>query len=155
MFLTPENHVIPPCVLASDPLETPPVKVFWHEHVENIKAEFEATKAFGSAAAEEWVKGLEAEGKHSLADASRWERWFLSGGVDEMRRTALNEPVQTLSKGQDLVTACLTAPKYMAEATSRLTDPKPTIKVINYHGEGLFMHEGPPISELTVFIRST
>lgn len=60
-------------------------KVFWGEQVENIKAEFEAVKKLGLAATEEWMKGLEARGKLALADASRWEKWFMSGGVQQMR----------------------------------------------------------------------
>lgn len=141
VFLTPENHVIPPCALSSDPLETSPVKVFWDEQIQNIKAEFEATKAFGPAAAEEWIKGLEAEGKRSLVDAGRWERWSLAGGVDEMCRPAPKSLVQTLSKGQDLVTCGLIAPKHMAETTNQWTGPKSAMAVVDRHGEGLFIHE--------------
>ncbi|KAF7542877.1 hypothetical protein G7Z17_g11196 [Cylindrodendrum hubeiense] len=60
-------------------------KVFWSHHLEEIKSEFESVKLLGSAAAEEWVKGLEIRGKQALADASRWEKWDLAGGVYRMR----------------------------------------------------------------------
>ena len=96
VFLTPELHVIPPQVLASGigPLQTQITKAFDSTQLENINAEFEAVKALGYAAAEEWSKGLEDRGKRSLADASRWERWYLSGGVYDMRtsRQSLQAP---------------------------------------------------------------
>ncbi|KAF5531187.1 hypothetical protein FMEXI_13116 [Fusarium mexicanum] len=60
-------------------------KLFWLEHAEQIKLEFENVKALGSAAAEEWIKGLEIRGKQALADASRWEKWFSTGGMTQFQ----------------------------------------------------------------------
>ncbi|KJZ79100.1 hypothetical protein HIM_01251 [Hirsutella minnesotensis 3608] len=87
VFVTPDLHVIPPPVLSSgtNPMHSPVVKLFRSKQVEAINAEFEAVKGLGAAAAEEWAKGLEARGKRLLADASRWERWYLAGGVANMR----------------------------------------------------------------------
>jgi hypothetical protein len=96
VFVTPELHVIPPQVLSSGtgPLQTQVEKGFYSAQIQDINAEFEAVKALGYAAAGEWTKGLEARGKRSLADASRWERWYLSGGVHDMRtsRQSLQAP---------------------------------------------------------------
>ena len=39
----------------------------------------EEVRALGSAAAEEWCKGLEASGKEKVSDAARWEHWEASG----------------------------------------------------------------------------
>lgn len=87
VFLTRENHVVSPHVLSSaGPFHEQVTKVFWADQIEKIKGAFEDTKAFGPAAAEEWVKGLEAQGKRSVADAVRWEKWYLVGGVHDMRK---------------------------------------------------------------------
>ncbi|KAG8410195.1 hypothetical protein J3459_017303 [Metarhizium acridum] len=88
VFLTQENHVVPPHVLASTTSlsHAQPTKVFWNEQIENIKSAFEDAKGFGPAAAEEWIKGLGSQGRRCLADVARWERWHIAGGVDEMRR---------------------------------------------------------------------
>ncbi|KAK7426873.1 hypothetical protein QQZ08_006619 [Neonectria magnoliae] len=67
------------------PSQSQVTKVFWSRHLEQIKEEFETVKLLGSAAAEEWVKGLEIRGKQALVDASRWEKWDLAGGVHRMR----------------------------------------------------------------------
>ncbi|OAQ91526.1 F-box-like domain-containing protein [Purpureocillium lilacinum] len=86
VFITAKMHVIAPQVLSvvTSPGKTQITKVFLGAHVEEIRLEFETVKGLGRAAAEEWVKGLDARGKKLLVDASRWERWFLSGGVQEM-----------------------------------------------------------------------
>ncbi|KAM0339631.1 hypothetical protein ACHAPQ_001591 [Fusarium lateritium] len=82
-----EMHVIPPRAMQTGavPPNTQVAKLFWSEHVGKIKAEFEHVKALGSAAAEEWIKGLEIRGKQALVDASRWEKWAGSGGIAQLR----------------------------------------------------------------------
>jgi hypothetical protein len=67
------------------PPDTQVTKLFWTEHVEQVKAEFASVKALGSAAAEEWIKGLEIRGKQVLVDASRWEKWAGAGGIAHLR----------------------------------------------------------------------
>lgn len=56
-----------------------------------MKREFDEVKALGSATAEEWVKGLEANGKEKLADAARWEQWEMSGGLKPLRNARYQE----------------------------------------------------------------
>ncbi|KAK5987659.1 hypothetical protein PT974_11791 [Cladobotryum mycophilum] len=87
VVLTSELCTIPPQAIrtGSIPLNTHLSKVFWQEHLEKIKAELEAVVKLGTAAAEEWNKGLETRGKGILADSSRWEKWYMSGGVHQMR----------------------------------------------------------------------
>ncbi|PNY24056.1 transcriptional regulatory protein [Tolypocladium capitatum] len=95
VFITPELHVIPPQALSGTwTLKTLVEKGFSSTQIKVINAEFEAVKALGYAAAEEWTKGLQARRKRSLSDASRWERWYLSGGVHDMRtsREGLQAP---------------------------------------------------------------
>lgn len=94
-------HVIPPRAMQTGavPPNTQVIKLFWSQHVEKIKAEFEHVKALGSAAAEEWIKGLEIRGKQALVDASRWEKWAGSGGVAQLRvpKTAAKSEVPVLA----------------------------------------------------------
>ncbi|KAF5604881.1 hypothetical protein FPANT_1341 [Fusarium pseudoanthophilum] len=82
-----DMHVIHPRAIQAGTV--PPhihvTKLFWSEHVEQIKLEFENVKALGSAAAEEWIKGLEIRGKQALADASRWEKWASTGGMAQFQ----------------------------------------------------------------------
>jgi hypothetical protein len=71
----------------SSPIPEQLCKLYWKEQIDDIKTEFEAVKALGSAAAEEWLKGLEDRGKMLRSDAARWEKWAISGGVRQMRST--------------------------------------------------------------------
>jgi hypothetical protein len=82
-----DMHVIHPRAIQAGavPPHIQVTKLFWSEHVEQIKLEFENVKALGSAAAEEWIKGLEIRGKQALADASRWEKWAGSGGMAQFQ----------------------------------------------------------------------
>ncbi|KAF5536163.1 hypothetical protein FPHYL_13038 [Fusarium phyllophilum] len=82
-----DMHVIHPRAIQAGtvPPHIQVTKFFWSEHVEQIKLEFENVKALGSAAAEEWIKGLEIRGKQALADASRWEKWASTGGMAQFR----------------------------------------------------------------------
>ncbi|KAL7784697.1 hypothetical protein V8C43DRAFT_291947 [Trichoderma afarasin] len=102
VFLTPDMNVISPQELRSIPGAITPLqltKVYWPAQVERLQEEFEEVKRFGVAATEEWEKGLETRGIEQIHDASRWDRWLLSGGVRQMRRhstqpmpTAANKP---------------------------------------------------------------
>ncbi|KAF4968937.1 hypothetical protein FSARC_3751 [Fusarium sarcochroum] len=87
VFVDADMHVISPRAMQTGvvPQGTQVTKVFWSEHVDQIKTEFEQVKALGSAAAEEWIKGLEIRGKQALVDASRWEKWANSGGIAQVR----------------------------------------------------------------------
>lgn len=87
VFLTEKLGIIPPQLIQAGTTssQSPVTKVFWPDHLQKIKSEFEGVKLLGSAAAEEWLKGLEIRGKQALADASRWEKWDLSGGVYQMQ----------------------------------------------------------------------
>ncbi|GKT99269.1 hypothetical protein FLAG1_01360 [Fusarium langsethiae] len=82
-----DMHVIPLRAMQMGilPPDTQVTKLFWAEHVEQVKAEFTSVKALGSAAAEEWIKGLEIRGKQVLVDASRWEKWAGAGGITHLR----------------------------------------------------------------------
>ena len=91
VFLTNELHVIPPATLQNGPPAGIQIsKHFFKPHIEELKQEFDSVKAMGSAAAEEWIKGLEGRGRERRNDALRWERWEASGGVTRMRNLGTN-----------------------------------------------------------------
>lgn len=63
-----------------------------------MKAQLQDVKELGAAAAEEWFKGLEKDGKEKAANASRWEQWELSGGfqtitdsISQLRRSQITD----------------------------------------------------------------
>ncbi|PMD38864.1 hypothetical protein L207DRAFT_530331 [Hyaloscypha variabilis F] len=91
IFLTNELHVIPAATLQSGPPTGIQIsKYFFKPHIEDLKQEFDDVKNMGSAAAEEWIKGLEGRGRERRNDALRWERWEASGGVGRMRDLGIN-----------------------------------------------------------------
>ncbi|PTB64149.1 hypothetical protein BBK36DRAFT_1170724 [Trichoderma citrinoviride] len=88
VFLTADLNVVPRQILRNAPIPTDVqlMKVFWPAQLESLQAELEDARRFGAAAAEEWIKGLESRGVEAIRDASRWDSWYLSGGVCQMRR---------------------------------------------------------------------
>ncbi|KAM0253938.1 hypothetical protein ACHAQJ_007061 [Trichoderma viride] len=98
IFLTPDLNVVYPQTVRSTQVPTSAqlTKVYWPTQVEGLQAELEAVKRFGPAATEEWIKGLEVRGVEAIHGASRWERWYLSGGVHQMlRRSSSAPPIPT------------------------------------------------------------
>ncbi|QVM06328.1 hypothetical protein D8B26_001040 [Coccidioides posadasii str. Silveira] len=81
-FFTQSMHFVSSVVLRSN---QPPsglnlTKFYLKSHIEAMRSKFEEVKALGAATAEEWVKGLEGNGKEKIADSARWEQWELTGG---------------------------------------------------------------------------
>jgi hypothetical protein len=65
------------------------IRIYWKEHMDAIKEEFETVRTMGPAATEEWIKGLRNRGKEAQNDAARWEKWGVgAGGFSQIRRTA-------------------------------------------------------------------
>ncbi|XP_044714806.1 uncharacterized protein HRG_11439 [Hirsutella rhossiliensis] len=134
VFVTSELHVIPPQLLSTgtDLMHSQVAKIFSSEQAKAIHAEFEGVKALGHAAAEEWVKGLEARGKRSLADASRWERWYLAGGVHDMRAS-----LQSLQSSTQ---------KTEAPSPTRILDAQASVNEPQKSGGDVMQHREPPTS---------
>lgn len=105
VFLTNELHVIPTTALQAGqhPASIRLTKHFSKQQVDGIIKEFEGVKVLGSAATEEWLKGLDGLGKERKNDAARWERWEAGGGLLKMR----SHDVQDLSKSKIAITASL------------------------------------------------
>lgn len=139
-FLTSEMHVIAPQTIQgeSSSIQGQLSKVYWKGQIENIKTEFDEVKGLGLAAAEEWLKGLEARGKQVRADASRWEKWDISGGVRQMRLTdtqaqagSAPSPPNWRGQGQRTTQTEMEAErKPLSEATSEPDKPTPETKYV-------------------------
>jgi hypothetical protein len=114
IFLTDDLHIVYSTTLqqGQPPANVQLVKYFFKAQVEDIKQEFFKVKAMGSGTAEEWLKGLDDQGREKRNDASRWERWEATGGVKRMRedepaevqevvRKSINTPVATTTTHLD------------------------------------------------------
>ncbi|KAL7942376.1 hypothetical protein V8C42DRAFT_154782 [Trichoderma barbatum] len=113
VFLTPDVNVISPQAMRNAPVPTDVqlTKVYWPSQVESLQSELEEVKRFGVAAAEEWIKGLDSRGTKAIHDASRWDRWYLSGGVHQMRIHSSSTQSVRMAVGKDISTAHLTSRK--------------------------------------------
>ncbi|KAJ9213332.1 hypothetical protein DTO166G4_5139 [Paecilomyces variotii] len=82
-LVTSTLHFVPSVTLRSTPV--PPsaaiTKYYFKPHIDRLKLKFEDVKSLGPAVVEEWIKGLDSEGKEHLADSSRWEQWEANGGL--------------------------------------------------------------------------
>lgn len=76
-FCTPDLHYIPATLQAqaAASIKGTMYKVYSQKHIDDLQQEHQNAMEFGTAAAEEWVKGLPLLGKQQMADAARWERW--------------------------------------------------------------------------------
>ncbi|KAH5637415.1 hypothetical protein HBI37_097570 [Parastagonospora nodorum] len=76
-LITNEHNYIPAHILQS--ANTPPDveigKYYYKIHVEEITRELNHALSLGTAAAEEWSKGLDAKGRERMKVADNWERW--------------------------------------------------------------------------------
>lgn len=107
IFLTPSLHVVSSIALrnSSIPQGVETKKHYYKSQIELLKQRFEKVKTMGSATAEEWVKGLEQEGKDSMSDVARWEQWESKGGL----RKVNFRPASKGSASQALPTATTTS----------------------------------------------
>lgn len=107
IFLTPSLHVVPSIALrnSSIPSGVEMKKHYYKAQIELLKQQFEDVKVMGPATAEEWVKGLEQDGKDRMIDAARWEQWEAKGGL----RKVNFRPASKVSASQAPPTAITTS----------------------------------------------
>ncbi len=78
-------------------------KHYYKPHIREIMRQFDDVKDLGPASAEEWIKGLDGEGKERLNDAIRWEQWEARGGLKKvnqrphLKALATNGPTNAVS----------------------------------------------------------
>lgn len=85
-LISSSNNYIPSTLLRST--APPPmlqiIKYYYKPHIEEIKQRLSSARELGNASAEEWIKGLDNEGKERLGEASRWEQWEAKGGLKKV-----------------------------------------------------------------------
>lgn len=82
-FISSSNNYIPSTVLRGT---TPPptlklIKHYYKPHVKDVMLRLENARELGNASTDEWIKGLDSEGKDRLNEAVRWEQWDAKGGL--------------------------------------------------------------------------
>ncbi|KAI8940445.1 hypothetical protein NX059_004131 [Plenodomus lindquistii] len=77
VLLTNDHHYVTAYTLqsATTPADVVISKYYYKPHVDEISQELADALSRGSAAAEEWSKGLDARGKDRMRVAENWERW--------------------------------------------------------------------------------
>lgn len=82
-FISSSNNYIPSTVLRGT--TTPPTlkltKHYYKPHVKDVMLRLENARELGNASTDEWIKGLDSEGKDRLNEAVRWEQWDAKGGL--------------------------------------------------------------------------
>lgn len=63
--------------------------------MQQIKRQLDDVRELGAASADEWSKGLPAEGKDRINDAIRWEQWEAKGGLRKVNVRPQARPIQT------------------------------------------------------------
>ncbi|KAI9792484.1 MAG: hypothetical protein M1835_007850 [Candelina submexicana] len=136
-LLTPEWHVIPSSTLQNSP--PPPIvqitKHYYKPDIESVKRQLEEVKGLGSAATEEWIKGLDGEGKERMSEAARWERWedrFNLANTASKDTTANSGPVPVINATVTANTAHGHLP--VLPATSQQIAPASNDHKFNVHG---------------------
>jgi len=87
-LISPSNNFITNSVLRGN---TPPptlqlIKHYHKPHIKEIKRQLDDVKELGPASAEEWIKGLDGEGKERINDSIRWEQWEAKGGLKKVNQ---------------------------------------------------------------------
>ncbi|KAH7086947.1 hypothetical protein FB567DRAFT_526606 [Paraphoma chrysanthemicola] len=87
-LITRDENYVPAHHLhnTSIPPEVEIGKYYYKKHVEEITCEMKNALRLGSAAAEEWSKGLDAQGKERMKAADNWEKW---DGRDQQEQNRL------------------------------------------------------------------
>lgn len=85
-FVSSSLNYIPNILLreSAAPPSSHIVKRFYKPHVQQIKKQLDDVTELGAASADEWSKGLPAEGKERINDAIRWEQWEAKGGLKKV-----------------------------------------------------------------------
>ncbi|KAF2681890.1 hypothetical protein K458DRAFT_391402 [Lentithecium fluviatile CBS 122367] len=106
-FITNDHNYIPAYTLqaATTPASVEIAKYYYKEHVDAITEELNDARSLGTAAAEEWSKGLEARGNERMKAAELWDRWEIKyqwwSDHNEAKRAPSAAPSTTPSTNQD------------------------------------------------------
>ncbi|KAH8732917.1 hypothetical protein GQ44DRAFT_734839 [Phaeosphaeriaceae sp. PMI808] len=95
-FITKDSHYIAAHMLQTVTL-SPDIEIgkyYYKRHVDDITQELKHALSRGPAAAEEWSKGLDAQGKERMRIAENWEKWE-ARDLQERKRAASATPSLT------------------------------------------------------------
>ena len=85
-FISSSNNYIPSTVLRGT--TTPPTlkltKHYYKPHVKDVMLRLQNARDLGNASTDEWIKGLDSEGRDRLNEAVRWEQWDAKGGLKKV-----------------------------------------------------------------------
>lgn len=85
-FVTSSMHVVSSVAVKTNQVDPGQLSKYYYDNdIQCLLGEFERVKALGSAALEEWTKGLESERATKMTDIARWEQWEKSGGLQDVR----------------------------------------------------------------------
>ncbi|MCJ1308839.1 hypothetical protein MMC25_002494 [Agyrium rufum] len=82
-----EDHLVASNILRSQsqPGDIQLTKVFYKPQIEVMKNRVQhVIREVGTAAADEWIKGLDKEGRSKAEDVLRWENWEAKGGLEKV-----------------------------------------------------------------------
>ena len=98
-LISPSNHFIANSVLRSTahPPALQLTKHYYKPHIEELQRQLGEVKELGPASAEEWIKGLDGEGKERINDAIRWEQWEAKGGLKKVNQKPHSKALATTS----------------------------------------------------------
>ena len=87
-FVSSSNNYVTSIALRS---AAPPPKLqlgkrYYKAHIDEIGNRLNEARELGKPSAEEWIKGLEMEGKERLDDVVRWEQWEAKGGLKKVNQ---------------------------------------------------------------------
>ncbi|ETS01738.1 hypothetical protein M419DRAFT_80212 [Trichoderma reesei RUT C-30] len=144
VFVTADLNVVTRQIMRNSPIPTGVqlTKVFWPAQLESLQAELGDAKRFGTAAVEEWVKGLDSRGAKANRDASRWDNWYLSGGVRQMRKQSSSTQIipssddRQVRQSQTGIQAAQSQGQDHTDSTTRADLSKLADKVINGQWDG-------------------
>ena len=83
-FVSQSDQYVASIALRNIPPPSDLVKHFYKPHIEDIKRRLTHVQDLGPGSAEEWIKGLDTEGKERASDAARWELWEAKGGLKKV-----------------------------------------------------------------------
>ena len=89
---------------STKPTDVQLTKYYYKIHIEQIKQQMDKVKELGPASAEEWIKGLDIEGKEKSSDTARWEQWEEKGGLKKVNARPHSKPTVTRGKSTPLST---------------------------------------------------
>ncbi|MCJ1351859.1 MAG: hypothetical protein MMC33_001843 [Icmadophila ericetorum] len=103
-FVSQTDHYVASTVLrnGAPPSELQLIKLYYKPHIQDIKNQLDQVRELGSASAEEWIKGLDMEGKDRLNDAARWETWEAKGGLAKVNAKPNSRSAIRIIPGKDV-----------------------------------------------------